>query len=69
MLLRMNDDLRRVTTLQNDLIRDLLKELEKKEDTPGKTEDITKPAIEEYKRRAEEAQQLLDIIEYNSRRL
>lgn len=69
MILKMNDDLRRVTTLQNDLIRDLLKELEKKEETPGKTEGITKPAIEEYKRRAEEAQRLLDIIEYNSRRL
>ena len=69
MILKMNDDLRSVTTLQNDLIRDLLKELDKKEETPGKTEEITKPAIEECKRRAEEIEQLLDIIEYNSRRL
>lgn len=69
MILKMNDDLRSVTTLQNDLIRDLLKELDKKEETPGKTEEITKPAIEEYKRQAEEIEQLLDIIEYNSRRL
>ena len=69
MILKMNDDLRRVTTLQNDLIRDLLKELDKKEETPGKTEEIIKPAIGEYKRQAEEIEQLLDIIEYNSRRL
>lgn len=69
MLMKMNDDLRRVTTLQNDLIRDLLKELDKKEETPGKTEEMMKPAIEEYKRRAEEIEKLLDIIEYNSRRL
>jgi hypothetical protein len=77
MLLKVINDLCTVTNLLSDLVRDLITELEHQKNvdniefiTPGQdsTEERT-PAIERYKQRAEEAERLLDIIEYNSRGL
>lgn len=62
MLLKVIDDLRKVSTLQNDLIRDLIKEVRAR---AGEGET----AIARYEERAAEADQILDIIEYNSRRI
>lgn len=62
MLLKVIDDLRRVSALQNDLIRDLIKEVRAR---AGEGET----AIARYEERAAEADQILDIIEYNSRRI
>lgn len=77
MLLKVIDDLCAVTTMLADLVRDLITELEHERNIqeavkvkPGKdgTEERT-PALEEYKKRADEAEKLLDTIEYNNRRL
>lgn len=67
MLLKIIDDLKTVSNLQHDLIRDLLAELEKRPEP--ETEGIKRPAIATFKQRAEESERLLDIIEYNSRRI
>lgn len=70
MLLKIIDDLKTVSNLQHDLIRDLLKELENRPapEEPG-TEEIKEPAIVSFRQRAEETERLLDIIEYNNRRV
>lgn len=70
MLLKIIDDLKTVSNLQNDLIRDLLAELEKRPEPeePG-TEGKKRPAIVSFKQRAEETERLLDMIEYNNRRI
>lgn len=70
MLLKIIDDLKIVSNLQHDLIRDLLAELEKRPEPDEPVDEGRKqPAIAVFKQRAEESDRLLDIIEYNSRRI
>lgn len=70
MLLKVIDDLIKASNLQHDLIKDMLQELEKRpEPAAAGTEEKKKPAIVTFKQRAEESERLLDIIEYNSRRI
>lgn len=74
MLLKVLNDLCSVTTILVELVNDLITELEHQNtinsmDVPEKESDELKPAIEKYKERAEEANSLLDTIEYNSRRI
>ncbi len=68
MLLKIIDDLKTVSNLQRDLIRDLLAYagIEPEPDTGAEEKE---PAIVSLRQRADEAERLLDIIEYNSRRI
>jgi hypothetical protein len=77
MILKVISDLCEVTNVLIALVRDLITELEQQRTVneieflrPGQdgTEERT-PAIDEFKKRAEEAERLLDTIEYNSRRI
>lgn len=75
MLLKVISDLCEVTNVLIELVRDLITELEHQKNVdaiefirPGQTEERN-PAIESFKERAEEAERLLDTIEYNSRRI
>ncbi|WP_405382651.1 hypothetical protein [Phascolarctobacterium sp.] len=77
MLLKVINDLCTVTNMLVELVHDLITELEHQKNVdniefiqPGHdgTEERT-PAIEKFKERAEEAERLLDTIEYNSRRI
>ena len=68
MLLKIIDDLKTVSNLQHDLIRDLLAYAERKPE-PDTGAEGKEPAIVSLRQRADEAERLLDIIEYNSRRI
>lgn len=63
MLLKVIDDIKRVANMQHDLINDLIAYVQ--EENKEKQE----PAVAKFKQRAEEAERLLDTIEYNSRRI
>lgn len=66
MQLKIIDDLIKITNLQHDLIKDLMQELERRPEPEATGTDDKSPAIKE---RVEETERLLDIAEYNIRRL
>lgn len=68
MLLKIIDDLKTVSNLQHDLIRDLLEYADRKPE-PDTGAEEKEPAIVSLRQRADEAERLLDTIEYNSRRI
>ena len=66
MQLEIIDDLIKITNLQHDLIKDLVQELERRPEPEETGTDGKSPTIKE---RVEETERLLDIAEYNIRRL
>lgn len=66
MQLKIIDDLIKITNLQHDLIKDLVQELERRPEPKETGTDGKNPTIKE---RVEETERLLDIAEYNIRRL
>ena len=76
MLLKVISDLCEVTNVLIALVHDLITELEHQNTVndidflqPVDATEERTPAIDVFKKRAEEAESLLDTIEYNSRRI